>query len=163
MKRIVFAVSLVAAATLALTAFAAAGTKDYTGPSCNNFTGGDGAYTTFGGTEAFVSIQMTTESPTCAKSTYSLYVLSVPAGSQLASQSILGGTSMACPDGAPATTSCVAWTIDMGPAATAPANVCIYATSSNNNSVSDRAPDNDGSCISLALSSGASGGIGGLR
>jgi hypothetical protein len=108
-----------------------------------------------------VSIQSTTESPSCAKSTYSLYVLSGPGGPVLASQSIAGGVAMQCPDGAAASTSCVAWTIDMGPAATAPTVVCVYATSSNNTSVSDRAPDAAGSCLSLLQNSGGSGGFGG--
>jgi hypothetical protein len=166
MKRIV-SVAAVVAFALALTAFpSAAGGKDYTGPACNNFTGSDGVYTTFGGNEAFLSWSAMTEAPTCAKTTYTLNVLSSRGGTLLAAQPISGGAMMTCPDNAPASTSCISWTIDMGTAGTggtAPSSICIYGTSSSSNNVSDRGPETPGSCIDLVLQSGASNGGGGFN
>ena len=139
---------LVAAAT-------GASTKDYSGPSCNNFTGGDGQYATNATGDAVLSWAATTESPTCAKTPYSLFVLTGLGGTLITSQAVQGGTSMACPNGAPASTSCISWSIDLGPAATtAPSSICIYGTSTWANKVSDRAPDAAGSCIPLAINGG---------
>jgi hypothetical protein len=167
MKRISFVSVAMAVCALALSAVAwSAGGKDYTGPACNNLTGGDGIYSTFGGTEAFLSWSATTEAPTCAKTTYTLYALSGPGGAGIAAQPIAGGTAMACPDsapGAPPSTSCISWTIDLGPAATAPTSICIYGTSSSGPKVNDRAPDAAGSCIGLVLNPGSSGGGGGFN
>jgi hypothetical protein len=162
MRRIGYVAAAVAACALVVAAFASAGSKDYNGPACNNLTGGDGAYTTFGGSEAFVTWSATTESPTCAKTTYTLFVLNGPGGSQIAAQPIAGGTAMTCPDTTATSTSCVSWTVDLGPAATAPSSVCIYGTSSSGNKVNDRAPDAAGSCAALLLDSGSSGGFGGF-
>lgn len=165
MKRNACVVSVIAACALVLAAVAtAASGKDYNGPACNNITGGDGVYSTFGGTEAFLSWSATTAAPTCAKTTYTLYALTGPGGTQLVAQPIAGGTAMTCPDANGATsTSCVSWTIDLGPAAAAPSSICVYGTSSSGNKANDRAPNNAGSCIGLVLDSGSSGGGSGFN
>jgi hypothetical protein len=165
MKRKI-SVFMVAACALAVSAAAlAASPKDYKGAACNNLTGGDGVYSTFGGSDALLSWSATTEAPTCGKTSYTLYALTGPGGAQLASQSVSGGTAMTCPDANGATsTSCISWTIDLGPAASAPSSICIYGTSSAGaGKENDRAPDNAGSCIALVLDSGTSGGGSGFN
>jgi hypothetical protein len=164
MKRIISVMGVVAACALVLSAGAwSASGKDYTGPACNNLTGGDGVYATSSSGDAVLSWSGTTAAPTCAKTDYTLYVLSGPGGTQLASQPIAGGTAMTCPDTTATSTSCISWSIDLGPAGTAPHDVCIYGTSSNGKKEYDRGPDVAGSCIGLVLDAGSSGGGGGFN
>src|SRR5438552_2018287 len=148
-KRLLSVAAATALLGLAFSAPAWTGSKDYTGPSCNNFTGGDGVYKSYGGSEAFVSVQATTDSPTCAKTTYTLYVTQ-SSGPTLV-QPIGGGTTMACPDNGTPSSSCISWTVDMGPVTSAPTSVCVHATSSSSNKVNDRAADTDGACVGLLL------------
>jgi hypothetical protein len=162
-KFLYFASALCAVLLLVATTATGAPKRDYSGPACNNVTGGDGVYATDPATgDAVLTFSQTTEAPTCKQTTYSLYVLTGPGGTQLAQQSVEGGSTMACPNNAPASTSCISFSIDLGPAATAPQFICIYGTTSNGsgNNISDRAPDNDGSCITLQLDATGSGATG---
>lgn len=159
MRRFLYYVAAAAAvAALVAGVASAAATKDYSGQPCNNLTGGDGQYALDSSGNAVVSWSETTETPTCAKTVYSLYVLDSTGTTQLTVQQLAGGTSMACPDGAPDSTSCISFSIDLGPQGAAPQTICVYgATGNGKNQISDRAPDQDGSCIVLTLTGGISG------
>jgi hypothetical protein len=142
MKKFVWIGALAAVVALALGGLAlAGGSKDYTGQACNDISGGDGAYTTFGGTEATVQWTITLTAPSCKQSVYTLHVLN---GAADVSQALSSTGS-----------STVQFNVDMGPAATAPSSVCIFATSQNGKSISDRAPDSN--CATLTLDGSPAG------
>src|SRR5947209_15845238 len=104
--------------------------KDYNGPSCTNFISGDAKYSAFGGSEAFVRFDEQTASPTCKNASYTLYVLDATGAHVLAQQTVQGGAPASCPlDPGLTDATCVSFTIDLGPAATAPADICVYAVS----------------------------------
>ena len=154
--RYLAAVAGIAALLAVAPAAVASSGKDYSGPSCTNIVSGDGKYSTFGGTEAFLRWDVQTESPTCKNTTYTLVVLDQTGTTVLVQQSLQGGTPMSCTLNPGPDDTCVSYTIDLGPAATAPSAICIYGYSANGNKVSDRAPNTD--CVSLTLDSGLPGG-----
>jgi hypothetical protein len=156
-KQVVAIAAVAAVGALAPTAFAASG-KDYSGPSCANIVSGDGKYSAFGGTEAFVRWDIQTESQTCKNATYTLVVLDQTGTTVLAQQSVQGGTPMSCPfDAGASDATCISFAIDLGPAATAPSSVCIYGYSANGSKPNDRAPD--AGCVSVTLDGPSPGGF----
>jgi hypothetical protein len=157
MRYLVAVASLAALLAVAPAALGDPG-KDYNGPSCTNIVSGDGKYSTFGGTEAILRWDVQTESPTCKNATYTLVVLDASRTTVLAQESLAGGTPMTCTFDTGPDANCASFTLDMGPAATAPSSVCIYGYSANGNKISDRAPDADGSCVSLTLDGPQPGG-----
>jgi len=140
MKKLAVFAALGAALALAIGSYSlAAPGKDYSGPKCTDISGGfgDGYTTPGGGTEAFVNWTITVSVPSCKTADYTLNVIN-GATFTVTSQTLAGNGSQV-----------LSFSIDMGPAGSAPQNVCIYATSRNGNSVSDRAPDS--SCVPLQL------------
>src|SRR5947209_19251399 len=94
--RYLAAVAGIAALLAVAPAAVASSGKDYSGPSCTNIVSGDGKYSTFGGTEAFLRWAVQTESPTCKNTTYTLVVLNQTGTMVLVQQSLQGGTPMSC-------------------------------------------------------------------
>lgn len=141
MKRFTFlAVVLAVVATLAVTPLAS-GFGDAKGPPCADvISGGDRAIDGYVGTNvgepATFDFSMTLAAPACAKLTYTFYV------------SADGGTSFTAVAGVADGALIVMPTQTY---ASAPASVCVYATSAKSRDldVADRAPDSG--CLSYVL------------
>ena len=145
MKKLAVFAALGAALALAIGGYSlAAPGKDYSGPKCTDFSGGFGdGYTTGGGTEAFVNWTITVSVPSCKTADYTLNVIN-GATFTVTSQTLAGNGSQV-----------LSFSIDIGPASSAPSTVCIYATSQNGNSIADRAPDSG--CVPLQLNGAPAG------
>jgi hypothetical protein len=131
--------------------------SDAKGPSCTNITNGDGAYSL----EGVVDFTVFLQAPTCSFVDYSFFVTDT-SGNAITPTSAIEDTNCTpeTPDG-----GCVhyVYTLPSG----SPDTICVYATTSIQGHLADRAPNaSDTTCPesspSTSLVQGAGGASGGF-
>jgi hypothetical protein len=157
MKRLlVLALLALVALGVTTTLAPAASTSDAKGPPCANVTNGDGGYASTGVLDFTVFVQ----NPACSFVTYSFVVTDT-------SGDVITPISATQPDCIPEPGGgCVRFVYDLG--TSAPTTVCVYATTSIQAHIVDRAPNaSDPTCPasspSTSLTMDAGGAAGGFN
>jgi hypothetical protein len=129
-----------------------AGPDDAKGPQCTNITNGDGSYSL----EGVVDFTVFLQAPVCSFADYSFFVTDT-SGNAITPTTATGDTNCTSetPDG-----GCVhyVYTLPSG----SPDTICVYATTSIQGHLADRAPNaSDTTCPASSPSTSLKKGVGG--